>query len=51
MREGNPMLGTRGSRLAILYPEIYEMQVAAIARAAVAVDPRPGPRSWFVRRL
>ena len=26
----NPMLGTRGCRLGILYPEIYEMQVAAI---------------------
>ena len=28
------MLGTRGCRLGILYPEIYEMQVEAIMRAA-----------------
>ena len=41
LHEGNPMLGTRGCRLGILYPEIYEMQVTAIARAAVAVEPRP----------
>ena len=32
--EENPMLGTRGCRLGILYPEIYEMQVEAIFRAA-----------------
>jgi pyruvate,orthophosphate dikinase len=38
--EVNPMLGTRGCRLGILYPEIYEMQVAAIALAAVAVRER-----------
>ena len=35
--EENPMLGTRGCRLGILYPEIYEMQVEAIMRAAKAV--------------
>ena len=34
MHEENPMLGTRGCRLGILYPEIYEMQVHAIMRAA-----------------
>jgi pyruvate,orthophosphate dikinase len=34
--EENPMLGTRGVRLGILYPEIYEMQVHAILRAAKA---------------
>jgi pyruvate,orthophosphate dikinase len=33
--ESNPMLGHRGCRLAITYPEIYDMQVEAIARAAV----------------
>jgi pyruvate,orthophosphate dikinase len=32
--EENPMLGTRGCRLGILYPEIYEMQVHAILRAS-----------------
>jgi pyruvate,orthophosphate dikinase len=36
------MLGTRGSRLGILYPEIYEMQIRAIARAARVVHERTG---------
>jgi pyruvate,orthophosphate dikinase len=40
--EVNPMLGTRGCRLGILYPEIYEMQVRAIVRAAIAVAKRRG---------
>lgn len=34
LHEFNPMLGHRGCRLAITYPEIYEMQVRAIAEAA-----------------
>jgi pyruvate, orthophosphate dikinase len=34
MREANPMLGLRGCRLGILYPEIVEMQVRAIIGAA-----------------
>jgi pyruvate,orthophosphate dikinase len=34
LREFNPMLGHRGSRLAVTYPEIYEMQVRAIVEAA-----------------
>ena len=42
LQETNPMLGTRGSRLGILYPEIYEMQIRAIARAARAVQERTG---------
>jgi pyruvate, orthophosphate dikinase len=37
------MLGTRGCRLGILYPEIYEMQVEAIIRAALAVPEPPHP--------
>jgi pyruvate,orthophosphate dikinase len=37
LREANPMLGTRGCRLGLQWPEIYEMQVRAIARAARAV--------------
>jgi pyruvate, orthophosphate dikinase len=41
--EENPMLGTRGCRLGILYPEIYEMQVHAILRAAKAVAQAPHP--------
>jgi pyruvate,orthophosphate dikinase len=43
IHEGNPMLGTRGCRLGILYPEIYEMQVEAIVRAATAVPEPPHP--------
>ncbi|HEX8158295.1 MAG TPA: pyruvate, phosphate dikinase [Solirubrobacteraceae bacterium] len=42
LREVNPMLGTRGCRLAILHPEIYEMQVRAIMRAQCAVTARLG---------
>jgi pyruvate, orthophosphate dikinase len=42
LRESNPMLGTRGCRLGIQWPEIYEMQVRAIARAAKAVHERMG---------
>ncbi len=41
IHEENPMLGTRGCRLGILYPEIYEMQVEAIMRASAAMDERP----------
>jgi pyruvate,orthophosphate dikinase len=40
VHEENPMLGTRGCRLGILYPEIYEMQVHAIMRAVGAVQER-----------
>jgi pyruvate,orthophosphate dikinase len=42
LSEANPMLGTRGCRLGIQWPEIYEMQVRAIARAAKAVQERSG---------
>lgn len=35
LAEANPMLGLRGCRLGIVYPEIYEMQVQAIIEAAV----------------
>jgi pyruvate,orthophosphate dikinase len=35
LQEANPMLGHRGCRLAVTYPEIYDMQVEAIALAAV----------------
>ena len=40
--EANPMLGTRGCRLGLQFPEIYEMQVRAIVRAAAAVRGRTG---------
>jgi len=42
LREANPMLGSRGCRLGLMYPEIYEMQVRAIVRAAIAVRERTG---------
>ncbi len=44
LHEENPMLGTRGCRLGLQHPEIYEMQVRAIARAALAVQERTGER-------
>ena len=47
LAEGNPMLGTRGVRLGLVHPEIYEMQARAIFRAATAVRER-GPRSGTV---
>jgi pyruvate, orthophosphate dikinase len=42
LHETNPMLGHRGCRLGITYPEIYEMQAAAIFEAAVAVTQEIG---------
>jgi pyruvate,orthophosphate dikinase len=46
LRESNPMLGHRGCRLAITFPEIYDMQVRAVLEAAcdvaaegIAVEP------------
>ncbi|HEY6029206.1 MAG TPA: putative PEP-binding protein, partial [Gaiellaceae bacterium] len=42
LHEANPMLGTRGCRLGLQWPEIYEMQVRAIVRAAAAVRDRTG---------
>jgi pyruvate, orthophosphate dikinase len=41
LSETNPMLGTRGVRLGVLHPEVYEMQVRAIVRAALAVSEPP----------
>ena len=38
LHEANPMLGHRGCRLGITYPEIYEMQVRAIFEAAAQVN-------------
>ncbi|MDH4036349.1 MAG: pyruvate, phosphate dikinase [Candidatus Krumholzibacteria bacterium] len=38
LHEFNPMLGHRGCRLGITFPEIYEMQVRAIVEAACAVQ-------------
>ncbi|MCL1994371.1 MAG: pyruvate, phosphate dikinase [Spirochaetes bacterium] len=46
LKEANPMLGHRGCRLGITYPEIYDMQVEAIALAAVdcVTHQYPAPR-------
>ena len=46
LQENNPMLGFRGCRLGLVYPEIYEMHIAAIIEAACelkkeGVDVRP----------
>lgn len=43
LREQNPMLGHRGCRLAVTFPEIYVMQVEAIARAAYQVASQYSP--------
>jgi len=42
LHEANPMLGHRGCRLAISYPEICEMQARAIFEAAVALEEETG---------
>ena len=42
LHETNPMLGWRACRLGLFFPEIYEMQVRAIVRAALAVGERTG---------
>ena len=42
LKEFNPMLGHRGCRLGISYPEIYEMQARAIFEAALAVGEETG---------
>ncbi|HLW29099.1 MAG TPA: pyruvate, phosphate dikinase [Kiloniellales bacterium] len=42
LEESNPMLGHRGCRLGITYPEIYEMQARAILEAAVEVHKESG---------
>ena len=42
LNENNPMLGHRGCRLGISYPEIYEMQVRAIFEAAAHVAKEQG---------
>ncbi len=50
LSETNPMLGMRGCRLGLVYPEIYEMQVRAIADASVKVRDESGiwPRAQIM---
>jgi pyruvate, orthophosphate dikinase len=43
LAESNPMLGHRGCRLGITWPEIYEMQARAIFEAALEVEEAPIP--------
>ena len=42
LAEANPMLGHRGCRLGITYPEIYEMQTRAIVEGALAIADETG---------
>jgi pyruvate, orthophosphate dikinase len=42
LKESNPMLGHRGCRLGITYPEVYEMQARAIFEAATLVKQETG---------
>ena len=53
LRETNPMLGHRGCRLGVSYPEIYEMQVRAIMEAAcdVAASGAPSPSPEIMHPL
>jgi pyruvate,orthophosphate dikinase len=44
LAESNPMLGHRGCRLGITFPEIYEMQARAIFEAQVAVEAETGKK-------
>jgi pyruvate, orthophosphate dikinase len=43
LHEVNPMLGHRGCRLGVTYPEIYEIQARAIFEAACSLDVAPVP--------
>ncbi|HWA61910.1 MAG TPA: pyruvate, phosphate dikinase [Caulobacteraceae bacterium] len=53
LRETNPMLGHRGCRLGVSYPEIYEMQVRAIIEAAceIAASGKAPPRPEIMHPL
>ena len=42
LKEFNPMMGHRGCRLAVTYPEIAEMQTAAVIEAAIEVEKEDG---------
>ena len=48
LHESNPMLGHRGCRLCITYPEILEMQVRAIIEAAIEV-PKSAELKFYLR--
>ena len=42
LHEMNPMLGHRGCRLSITYPEIAEMQTQAVIEAAIEINTKKG---------
>ena len=44
LHEANPMMGHRGCRLAVTYPEICEMQTTAIIKAAINVTKKTGSK-------
>ena len=46
LHEANPMMGHRGCRLAVTYPEIAEMQTKAVIRAAIAINKKHS--SWKI---
>lgn len=50
LHEFNPMLGHRGCRLAITFPEIYDMQTKAIIEAAIEVTTK-GPTNKRVKNI
>lgn len=47
LRNVNPMIGLRGSRIGISYPELYEAHVAAIFRAAYVSMQKSGISPWL----
>jgi pyruvate, orthophosphate dikinase len=47
LHEFNPMLGFRGCRLGVRYPEITKMQAKAIFKAAIAVSGESKPIPWI----
>ena len=53
LQETNPMLGHRGCRLGVSYPEIYEMQVRAIIEAAceIAASGKAAPKPEIMHPL
>ncbi len=49
LHEFNPMMGHRGCRLAVTYPEIADMQTRAVIKAALAVRPSTPTGTWSPR--
>ena len=49
LHEFNPMMGHRGCRLAVSYPEIAEMQTTAVINAAINVTQEDRLERWSLR--